>query len=38
MGEIRNIDTVHQYNSFMGVETLHPLVRIMDCIVFFSRN
>ena len=30
MGEIRNIDTVHQYNSFMGVETLHPLVSVID--------
>ncbi len=26
MSNIINFDTVHDYNSFLGMETLHPLV------------
>ncbi len=29
-GEILKIDTVHQYNELLGVETLHPLVSVID--------
>lgn len=30
MGEILNFDTIHDYNSFLGIETLHPLVSSID--------
>lgn len=30
MEEIARIDTIHQYNEYMGVETLHPLVSVID--------
>lgn len=30
MEEITKIDTIHQYNEYMGVETLHPLVSVVD--------
>ncbi len=30
MEEITRIDTIHQYNEYMGVETLHPLVSVVD--------
>lgn len=29
MGEIIKIDTVHQYNDYLGVNTLHPLISII---------
>lgn len=31
MGEIMKIDSVQQYNDYLGVETLHPLVSVVDC-------
>lgn len=31
MNEIVKIDRVQQYNDMMGVETLHPLVSVIDC-------
>lgn len=30
MSEILNFDTIHDYNSFLGIETLHPLVSSID--------
>lgn len=30
MNEIMKIDTVQQYNDYFGVETLHPLVSVID--------
>ncbi len=30
MSTILNFDTIHEYNSFMGVETFHPLVNSID--------
>lgn len=30
MSEIVNMDSVQQYNDLMGVETLHPLVSVID--------
>lgn len=30
MDEITKINTIHQYNEYMGVETLHPLVSVVD--------
>mgnify|MGYP007099941302 CR=1 FL=1 len=33
MGIILNMDSVGDYNSFLGQETLHPLVSVVD----FSR-
>ncbi len=30
MEEITKIDTIHLYNEYMGVETLHPLVSVVD--------
>lgn len=30
MNDIKRIDTVHQYNDYLGVETEHPLVTIID--------
>lgn len=30
MEEITKISTIHQYNEYMGVETLHPLVSVVD--------
>jgi len=30
MDEILKMDTIYQYNTFMGIETLHPLVSIID--------
>ena len=33
MGEILNLNTIHDYNVFLGLETLNPLVSFVD----FSR-
>ncbi|MCD7901543.1 MAG: helix-turn-helix domain-containing protein [Bacteroides sp.] len=30
MNEIMNFDTIHDYNSFLGIETLHPLGSSID--------
>lgn len=30
MSEIIKIDTVHQYNDYLGVNTLHPLISIIE--------
>lgn len=30
MERIARIDTIHQYNEYMGVKTLHPLVSVVD--------
>ena len=30
MNEIMKIDTVRQYNDYFGVETLHPLVSVIE--------
>lgn len=30
MGIILNMDSVGDYNSFLGQETLHPLVSVVD--------
>ena len=30
MSKILNFDTIHEYNSFLGIETLHPLVSSID--------
>lgn len=30
MNEIMKIDTVQQYNDYFGIETLHPLVSVVD--------
>ena len=30
MNEIMKIDTVQQYNDYFGVETLHPLVCVIE--------
>ncbi|MBT1283680.1 helix-turn-helix domain-containing protein [Parabacteroides distasonis] len=30
MNEIKRIDTVQQYNDYFGMETLHPLVTVID--------
>lgn len=30
MEDITRIDTIHQYNEYMGVETLHPLVSVVN--------
>lgn len=30
MDEILKLETVHQYNTLMGVETLHPLISVID--------
>lgn len=30
MGEILNLDTIHQCNAYIGIETLHPLVTVVD--------
>lgn len=30
MDEIHRIDTVKQYNDSLGVDTLHPLVSVVD--------
>lgn len=30
MGEIERIDSVQQYNDYFGVETLHPLMTVID--------
>ena len=27
---IQNIETIDQYNKMLGIETLHPLVSIID--------
>ena len=31
MSEIMKVDTVQQYNDYFGVETLHPLVSVVNC-------
>lgn len=30
MNEIMNFETIHDYNTFLGIETLHPLVSSID--------
>lgn len=30
MNPILNFDTIHEYNEFLGVETLHPLINSID--------
>jgi hypothetical protein len=30
MEEIARLDHVYQYNELMGIETLHPLVSVID--------
>ena len=30
MGDIMNIGSIHEYNEFLGVETLNPLVAVID--------
>ena len=30
MEEIARLDHVYQYNELMGIETLHPLVSVVD--------
>lgn len=30
MEKIKKMDTIHAYNEYMGVETLHPLVSVVD--------
>ena len=30
MGKILKFDTIHEYNTFVGVETLHPLINSID--------
>lgn len=30
MSEIMKVDTVQQYNDYFGVETLHPLVSVIE--------
>ena len=30
MEEIRHIDTITEYDDMFGVETLHPLVSVID--------
>ena len=30
MGDIINISNIHDYNEFLGIETLNPLVTFID--------
>ncbi|MDL2303889.1 helix-turn-helix domain-containing protein [Bacteroides sp. OttesenSCG-928-D19] len=30
MSKILNFDTIHDYNAFLGIETLHPLINSID--------
>ncbi len=30
MGDIMNIGSIHEYNEFLGIETLNPLVAVID--------
>ena len=30
MNTIQKFDTIHQYNEFLGQETLHPLVNVIN--------
>ncbi len=30
MSEIKRIDTIQEYNDYFGIETLHPLVTVID--------
>lgn len=30
MGDIININSIHDYNEFLGIETLNPLVTFID--------
>lgn len=38
MEEIIRIDTIHQYNEYMGVKTLHPLVSVVDMSICTPRQ
>lgn len=38
MEEITRIDTIHQYNEYMGVKTLHPLVSVVDMSICTPRQ
>ena len=30
MRTILNFDTIHEYNTFLGIETFHPLISSID--------
>lgn len=30
MGDIMNIGSIHEYNEFLGIETLNPLVAVIE--------
>lgn len=30
MGDIVNTGSIHEYNEFLGIETLNPLVAVID--------
>jgi AraC-like DNA-binding protein len=30
MSTILNFDTIHEYNTYIGIETLHPLINVID--------
>ena len=30
MGDIMNTGSIHEYNEFLGIETLNPLVAVID--------
>ena len=34
MDEITKIETVDQYDQLFGLETLHPLVNVIDLVAF----
>lgn len=38
MNDITKIETIHQYNEYMGVKTLHPLVSVVDMSKCTSRE
>ena len=31
MDEIKRIDSIQEYNDYFGIETVHPLVSVIDC-------
>ena len=39
MSNIMNIDSVQQYNDYFGIDTLHPLVTVIEgCKGKFHKN
>ena len=38
MNEIKRIDTVQQYNDYFGMETLHPLVTVIDARCYLDER